>query len=172
MLPISDLALAGDRIVVFYDQLGNAKSTHLPDKPKEFWNIDLFIDELESLAAYLGFENYDVLGHSWGGIMVNEFLVRRRPKRIGRYVCSNSPASIPLYLEHIQHLLDGFPPWVKEAYNDSKSERNGEASDLFNARHTIRVQPWPEEYNKSMASIKPPKGDPTVVKTMWWVFKV
>jgi pimeloyl-ACP methyl ester carboxylesterase len=167
MLPVSDLALKGDRLCVFYDQLGNAKSTHLPDKPKEFWQIDLFIDELENLAKFLGYEEYDILGHSWGAIMANEFLVRRQPKQVKHYICSNSPSSLPVYLEHIQYLLDELPDWVKPAYNDTKSERYQEAKELFDVTHTIRIDPFPEEYKKSMRSISGPGSDPTVLMALW-----
>jgi pimeloyl-ACP methyl ester carboxylesterase len=166
MLPVSDLALKGDRLFVFYGQLGNAKSTHLPHKPKEFWQIDLFIDELENLAAHLGFEEYDVLGHSWGGILANGFLVRRQPRQVKYYVCSNAPASMSIYLEGIQKLLNTFPPWVKQAYNDPKSERNIEAKDLVNVTHTIRMHPFPEEYKMSMRSVSWPGSDPTVLQTL------
>ena len=34
----------GGRAVIHYDQLGCGKSTHLPDKPKDFWTPQLFVD--------------------------------------------------------------------------------------------------------------------------------
>ena len=42
--------------LVFYDQLGNGLSTHLPEKngDKEFWTIQLFIDEFNNLVKHLG----------------------------------------------------------------------------------------------------------------------
>ena len=51
LLPLSDLADAGIP-VIFYDQIGNARSTHLKSKPREFWTIDLFLDELENLLRH------------------------------------------------------------------------------------------------------------------------
>ncbi|EEB87993.1 hypothetical protein MPER_14430, partial [Moniliophthora perniciosa FA553] len=39
-----------------------------PDSPAEFWTVDLYNDELDNLLKYLGIrENFDLLGHSWGG---------------------------------------------------------------------------------------------------------
>jgi len=57
----------GDRpAVIHYDQVGNGRSTHLPDKPPEFWTVQLFLDELASLVDTLGIANrYLVLGQSW-----------------------------------------------------------------------------------------------------------
>ena len=45
-----DLAATG-RAVVHYDQLGNGRSTHLPQAPKDFWCVDLFLAELDNLIA-------------------------------------------------------------------------------------------------------------------------
>lgn len=54
--------------IVFYDQIGNGESTHIKDKPADFWNPELFMDELDNLLKHLGiYENFDLLGHSWGG---------------------------------------------------------------------------------------------------------
>ncbi|KAG2069370.1 hypothetical protein BDR04DRAFT_1101661 [Suillus decipiens] len=46
------------------------KSTHLHDKPAEFWTPELFMDELDSLLVLLGIESdFDLLGHPWGGTL-------------------------------------------------------------------------------------------------------
>lgn len=44
-------------LVIFYDQIGCGKSTHLRDKPASFISIDLFKEELD---------NFDLYGHSCG----------------------------------------------------------------------------------------------------------
>ena len=69
MAPLADLASPPWNIpVVFYDQLGNGNSTHLREKPKDFWTPQLFMDELDNLVAKLGIaEKYDLLGHSYSG---------------------------------------------------------------------------------------------------------
>ncbi|WP_154954658.1 alpha/beta fold hydrolase, partial [Klebsiella grimontii] len=43
-----DIALSG-RAVIHYDQLGNGRSTHLPQQPADFWQPALFLDELANL---------------------------------------------------------------------------------------------------------------------------
>ena len=35
------------RAVIHYDQIGNGKSTHLPDKGGDFWTPEFFVAELE-----------------------------------------------------------------------------------------------------------------------------
>ena len=41
---------AGVRAVVQYDQLGNGRSSHLPDRGPEFWTVDLFCAELRGAS--------------------------------------------------------------------------------------------------------------------------
>ena len=67
MLSLADLAEKHGIPVIFYDQLGNGNSTHLPEKMGDisFWTEQLFLDELDNLLGQLGVQNdYDVLGHS------------------------------------------------------------------------------------------------------------
>src|SRR6476661_9112597 len=45
LLSLTDLARDG-RAVVFYDQLGNGRSTHLPERGADFWTVELFVREL------------------------------------------------------------------------------------------------------------------------------
>lgn len=67
--------------VVLYDQLGCARSTHLQEKAGDvsFWNYDLFVAELNNLLDHLAIDHYDVLGHSFGGIISTVFASRRPP---------------------------------------------------------------------------------------------
>jgi len=34
--------------VIFYDQVGNGRSTHLPERGADFWTVDLFVRELRN----------------------------------------------------------------------------------------------------------------------------
>src|SRR2546430_14251234 len=59
---------AGGRAVVQYDQLGNGRSTHLPDRGADFWTVELFRDELDNLLGGLGLAGpYHLLGQPLGG---------------------------------------------------------------------------------------------------------
>ncbi|VDB94079.1 unnamed protein product [Peniophora sp. CBMAI 1063] len=50
-VPLYDLA-AGEnaRPVIFYEQIGTSRSTHLLDKPATFWTFELFNAELPKVA--------------------------------------------------------------------------------------------------------------------------
>lgn len=72
--------LAGKGVEVYsYDQLGSYWSDQ-PDFSKEenrkYLTVDYFVDELEEVRQKLGLENFYLLGHSWGGLLAQEYAVR------------------------------------------------------------------------------------------------
>lgn len=72
--------LAGKGVEVYsYDQLGSYWSDQ-PDFSKEenrkYLNIDYFVDELEEVRQKLGLEDFYLLGHSWGGLLAQEYAVK------------------------------------------------------------------------------------------------
>lgn len=115
LLALADLATTHSIPVVFYDQLGNGNSTHLPDKNGDtsFWSEQLFITQLESLLKHLGIEDkFDLLGHSWGGMLGARFATTH-PAGLTRLVIANSPASMKLWVEAANHLRAQLPPDVQ-----------------------------------------------------------
>jgi pimeloyl-ACP methyl ester carboxylesterase len=54
-----------------YDQMGFGESTHFPDRKGDtaLWNLELFMAELDNLKQALGIQTFDLLGHSWGGML-------------------------------------------------------------------------------------------------------
>lgn len=95
--PLRDIAEKNPlQPVILYDQLGNGKSSHMPDKPSEFFTVKLYVDELENLISKLGIKEYHLLGHSWGGPLGAEFEVERRPPGLKSLILSNSLAEMRL----------------------------------------------------------------------------
>ncbi|KAF8993338.1 proline-specific peptidase [Hymenopellis radicata] len=159
--------------VILYDQLGNGQSSHIHDKPKSFWSPDLFCDELENLLSRLGIgEDYDILGQSWGGMLAAYYAATRRPAGLRRLVISNSPASMELFMEGANKLLDRFPPeqaaLVREY--ESKDDLTLLAAPEYESiimewckRHICTLDPWPEELMDTFAA---QKEDPTVHRAL------
>ncbi|OBZ67517.1 L-amino acid amidase [Grifola frondosa] len=70
MLPHATLNASHNIPVIFYDQIGIGQSSHVREKPKEFWTFDLFMDQLDGLLNHLGVhDSFDLLGHSWGACL-------------------------------------------------------------------------------------------------------
>ncbi|MDL4821192.1 proline iminopeptidase-family hydrolase [Actinomadura opuntiae] len=168
VLAFADLAAATGRQVIHYDQLGNGRSTHLPDAGANFWTVELFLDELDNLLAHLGIAGgYHLLGQSWGGMLGAEHAVRR-PAGLRSLVIANSPASMPLWLEAAAGLRAALPVEVEatlrehEAAGTTDSDEYAKAMRVFYDRHVCRI-PWPDEVARTFAAID---EDPTVYHTM------
>ena len=64
--------------VAMYDQLGSFYSDQPDfDQPenKKFLNIEYFLSELEEVRQQLGWDNFYLLGHSWGGLLAQEVVM-------------------------------------------------------------------------------------------------
>ena len=85
--------LAADCAVVHYDQLGNSRSTHYPDRGAEFWTPELFVRELHNLVAVLRIaDRHHVLGQSWGGFLAQEYALTQ-PAGLRSLVLADTAAS-------------------------------------------------------------------------------
>ncbi len=163
-----DLANEG-RPVVHYDQLGNGKSTHLPDRGADFWTVQLFLDELEALLAHLGIaDGYALLGQSWGGMLSAEHAVRR-PSGLKALVIANSPSSMKVWVEEANRLRRELPLEVQETLLRHETAGTLDhpdyhaASKVFYDRHVCRISPWPPEVARTFTAIQ---EDPTVYHAM------
>lgn len=142
------------RPVVFYDQIGNGRSTHLRHLrgDQAFWTVELFMDELTNLLAHLGLESrtFDLHGQSWGGMLGAEYAIRGRHRaQIRKLVLANSLASNVLYRQGMDVEIKKFPQNIQDAIAKAKhtgeydtEECNG-ALDYFMRRLLSVAQPWP-----------------------------
>lgn len=166
LLPIANLNTISDTPVIFYDQIGNARSTHLKDKPNTFWTIDLWVDELTNLLNHFGVaDSFDILGHSWGGILGSEYEVRKQPPGLRHLIISNSLAAYELWVESNEQLIQTLSKEAQEALNDGRTEnceRYRAALFELHSRYGCLVKPFPKEYVYSLDQIFGPEGDVTV----------
>lgn len=163
-----DLA-EGGRPVIHYDQLGNGRSTHLPQWSAERWTVELFLAELDNLLAHLGItDGYVLLGQSWGGMLASEHAVRQ-PAGLKALVVANSPADMATWVSEANRLRSALPDQVQTTlllHEQAGSLDHPDylsASRVFYDRHVCRVTPWPEEVARTFAHID---ADPTVYHAM------
>jgi L-proline amide hydrolase len=168
LLPMADLASRG-RAVIFYDQLGNGRSTHLPDRGADFWTVQLFVDELANLLQHLGIAGrYHVLGQSWGGFLAQEHALTD-PAGLRSLVISNSAASFPAFVAEANRLRQDLPLEVEatlrrhEALGTTSDPEYRAACDVFYHRHLCRLDPWPDGVKQGLDQID---ADPTVYHVM------
>lgn len=157
--------------VVLYDQIGNGRSTHLTEKngDTDFWTTNLFVDELHNLLDHLGIhDDYDLLGHSWGG-MITAVFATQQPKGLHKLVIADSAASIKLWMEGAANLKLQLPQETQEVLDKHEAEGTTTHEDYLKATHVFfehflcRVKPMPEPLKVSLDWTG---KDPTVFMTM------
>jgi L-proline amide hydrolase len=166
--PIAEVLAQTGRAAVLYDQIGCGNSTHLPDKPKEFWTPELFMEELVLLTEHLGISNkYDIVGQSWGGMLGMQFAITK-PMGLNAMVIADSPASMEVWVSEANKLRKELPPEVEatllkhEAAETTEDPEYVAAVDVFYSRHLCRIPQPP----CVVASFEQMAADPTVYHTM------
>lgn len=148
--------LGDERPVIFYDQLGCGKS----DKPDSrlLWTIERFADEIDEVRAAMSLNDVHVLGHSWGGWMAIEYLLRQ-PKGVKSAVLASTSSSIPQFSAECARLIGELPQAAQDAL--AKHGMAGEfghpeyeaAMNEFYARHVCRLPEWPDCIMRTAANI-------------------
>lgn len=179
LLPLVDLAIKASIPLVFYDQIGNGKSTHLADKngDEAFWSIDLFKAELDNLLKHLGLDSrpIDLYGHSWGGMLAAEWVVsldaERQKKQLRRLVISNSLASMESWRTGLAALVKKLPEADQAVLAEAERTGNFESPEYeaaittFSKRHLCLVEPWPAPEVEAVLNWF--AADPTTYGTMY-----
>lgn len=158
-------ALADDRPVVFYDQLGCGSS----DRPDDLslWTVERFVEELHLLRQALGFEHTHILGHSWGTMLGADYYLTH-PEGIASLIMSSPCISIEKWIEDCNRYRSQLPAEVQEAMDrheaagttDSREYRAAEGE--FTKRHVRRIDPMPPAMLKGRAT-----RSAIVYETMW-----
>jgi len=157
--------------VVFYDQIGSGLSTHIREKrlDEAFWQPELFMAELDNLLEHLGVaDDFDLLGQSWGGMLGAMFAIRGH-KGLKRLIISNSPASMPLWVESCSEWRKQLPDHVEKALQKHEADKTYhdpeylKAVEYFYKHHLCRVYPFPKDILDTFAWVE---KDDTVYMTM------
>ena len=159
------LAATGRR-VIFYDQQGCGNSDQ-PDDP-ERWTVDFYVRELAAVRRALGLERCHILGQSWGGMLLMEYLVTR-PAGVVSAIIASSPASMPMWIAATGRQRAALPAEViatlarHEAAGTWDDPEYDAAVTVFYDRHLCRVVPNPEFVTRSFAKLA---RNPQVYRTM------
>jgi proline iminopeptidase len=158
-------ALADERPVILYDQLGCGQS----DRPEDtrLWCVERFVDELHHLRQELRLSRFHLLGHSWGTMLAMDYYLAH-PQGIVSLVMSSPCLSIPRWLEDCGDYIRQLPPNMQEVLERHQqagtldTEEYKHAVEEFYRRHVNRLDPLPEALIKGRDS----RGH-IVYATMW-----
>ncbi|MBT2208103.1 proline iminopeptidase-family hydrolase [Actinomadura sp. NEAU-AAG7] len=158
LLPVAGLAGSGHPCV-FYDQVGNGRSDHRPEAPRDFWTVELFVRELELLVEHLGLAGgYHLLGHSWGGMLALELAVRR-PPGLRSIVVADAFASSAAYTREVAGLVAALPEETgsvierHEAAGTTEAPEYQEAVRVFYREHVFRAGAIPDDLMRTLGAL-------------------
>ena len=148
--------LAGDRPVLFYDQLGAGKSD--PADDESLWTNARLIEELGQVLDTVGLQEVHILGQSWGTLVAAEYALTF-PQRVKALVLADPCLSLPLFAAGTNGLRAAIPDELRatldrhEAAGTTDSEEYQAATMEFYGRHLCRLDPWPESLMRTFNSL-------------------
>jgi len=149
-------ALAADRPVVFWDQLGCGRSD-APDDTS-LWTLDRFVAEVDAVRDALGLDRIHLFGQSWGGWLAIEYMTRGTTG-VGRLVLASTSASTREFTDAARLLIEALPEphrtvlvegGARGAYD---TPAYAVAMMEFYRRHLCRMDPWPAALQASIANL-------------------
>jgi proline iminopeptidase len=146
LLPLQ--ALADERPVIFYDQLGCGRA----DAPEDesVYSIQRSVDEVDAVRDALGLDRVLLLGHSWGALLAVEYLCQGRGKGVDRLILSGAMASIPQVMAGFDRLFatmpDGWRAKIQalEKAGKTATPEYAELVQKFYDKFVLRVPPSSE----------------------------
>jgi proline iminopeptidase len=146
----------------YYDQLGSAYSDQ-PEEP-ELWDLPRFVEEVEQVrqALKLDQSNFYLLGHSWGGLLAQEYALKYQQHLKG-LIISNMMSSGPAYNEYANKVL--MPAMDQRALAEIKEIEarkeygNPRYMELLMPHHyehhvlRMPAEKWPEPVNRAFRHI-------------------
>jgi len=149
-------ALADERPVIFYDQLGAGHSDHVTDTT--LFTINRFVQELATVRQALGLKEVHLLGHSWGTILGTEYVLTK-PEGVRSLILASPALSIPRWIHDADSLLTTLPDSVQAVI--AKHEQAGTFADpefqsammMFYGEFLARRQPWSPDIDSTFSQL-------------------
>ena len=163
LLTLTDLER--DRPVILYDGLDCGNSER-PGDPRN-WTIERFVSEIDSVRHALNLDRLLLFGSSWGGTVAAEYAMTR-PRGLTGLVLASPLLSTVRWIADTMVYRQHLPADVRktldehEAAGTTDSMAYQDAVMAFYQRHLCRLDPWPDELNRSFAVM-----NVELYRTMW-----
>ena len=133
------LPLMRSNKLVFIDERGSGKSSKVAD-PKEY-TVANMVEDIESVRLALGLGRISLLGHSFGGALVEAYALKYQ-KNLSHLILGSTFASTRELNEALATMKAGMDPKDRERVNAL------EAAGLFGKGEIWEHGRYPEEYAK------------------------
>ena len=151
--------------VVCYDQAGCGRARR--SGFRRAFSLAAFVEELEALRQALQVESMHLLGHSFGGAIIGEYILAH-PNRVRSAVFASVSIDIPRWVEDGQRLVSQMPLMARMILRDG--ERTGQfhtdqylrALAVYYEKHVIGCSPMPDLLKRSQQ-----ESDGVTYATVW-----
>jgi proline iminopeptidase len=158
-------ALADERPVIFYHQLGAGRSDPITDTT--LLTVDRFVTELAAVRAALELDEVHLLGHSWGTMLATDYLLTK-PAGVRSVILASPALSVPRWLADADTLLMTMPDSTQAAIARHEADGTFDAPEYqaavlaYYERYLARRLPWSADLDSAFAQLSP-----LVYGTMW-----
>ena len=165
--PLEKLADFGIPLI-FYDQLGCGYS-RVPKNHKISWNFRIFLDEFENLIKYFDLKKYNVLGHSWGGMLALEYVCNYGHDGLEKLILFSTLPSTKIWNEEHEKMFEEFSPSERAALLAEKDGKDYDKKEYkkavkkFIKNHVGRKSTELYHFNRK----KFPKTNREIYEKMW-----
>lgn len=149
-------ALADERPVIFYDQLGCGHSDPIIDTA--LLTVDHFVAELAAVREALGLEEVHLLGHSWGTMLATDYLLTK-PEGVRSVILASPAISIPRWLADADTLLMTMPDSIQQAVASHEADGTYDAPEYqaavmaYYERYLARKLPWSADIDSTFRQL-------------------
>ena len=149
-------ALADERPVVFFDQLGCGRSPAPADS--SLWTIDRFVRELAAVRTALGLEKVHLYGTSWGTILALEYM-KTHPSGVESIVMASPALDLHQWVRDADSLRHTLPDSTRLVIEDAERKHTTDSPAYQAAMmeyyrlYIARRQPWPADLDSAFTQI-------------------
>ena len=135
---VLDRLAATGRQIISYDQLGCGNS-YVEGHP-ELWTVDTWTRELIALLDCLHLDHFHLLGQSWGGMLLLEYLIQYKSKRVSSAILSSTLPASWLWGKEQHRLIKFMSQEDQDAIERAEATGNYNDSDYVKANDHFMAQ--------------------------------
>ncbi|HXC58320.1 MAG TPA: proline iminopeptidase-family hydrolase [Steroidobacteraceae bacterium] len=162
LLPLK--ALADERQVIFFDQLGCGRSEAPEDA--SLYVLPRCVEELAAVRKALKLEKVILYGHSYGGVLAIEYLTQTPGVSVEKIILASTAASMPQTVAGMHRLIEALPNGRRvfelEKAGKQQSEEYQKLVELFYNTYVCRLNPWPKDAMDSIEALGKSRSYPVM----------
>lgn len=166
------LPLARNNRLIFIDERGSGKSERLEDV--KMYTVENMVEDLEAVRKALDLGKINLLGHSYGGVLVQAYALKYQENLSHLILCSTF-SSTSLMNEVFVNIKENMTPELRERINKMESEGlfgHGLPYEQNRYSDEYKIAAWGEGYFPYLYQNNPdPDYDPTAGGFSWALYR-